>query len=68
MWPNETLDEPVDADVDVGRGLLAARDVEVAAARRAGADEHRVEPLGEDRLQAVDALAEARLDAPMPRM
>ena len=42
MWPKETLDEPVDADVDVGGGLLAPGNVEVAAARRAGADEDRV--------------------------
>ena len=55
--------QPVDADMDVGGGLLAAGDVEVAAARRAGADEDRVVALGEQRLQAVDALAEARLDA-----
>ena len=45
------------------RGLLAARDVEVAAARRAGADEDRVVRLGEERLQAFDALSVARIDA-----
>ena len=55
--------EPVDADVDVGGGFLAAGHVEVAAARRAGADEDRVVALGQQRLQAVDALAEADLDA-----
>src|SRR6266853_4977602 len=34
--------QPIDADMDVGSGLLAARDVELAAARRAGADEDRI--------------------------
>ena len=47
--------QPVDADVDVLRGFAAARDVEVATARRAAADEHRVEALGEQRLHAVDS-------------
>ena len=37
--------------------------VEVAAARRAGADEDRVVAFREDAGEAVDALAEARLDA-----
>src|SRR6185312_3047228 len=55
--------EPVDADMDVGGRLLAPGEVEVAAARRAGADEDRVVPLGGKRLQTVDPLAEARLDA-----
>ncbi len=41
-WPNETDGEPFDADVDVGGGFLAAGDLELAAARRAGADEDRV--------------------------
>ena len=63
MWPNETDGQPVDADMDVGGGFLAAGDVEVAAARRAGADEDRVVALGEQRLQAVDALAADELDA-----
>src|SRR5690606_29933706 len=35
--------QPVDADVDVGRCLLAPGDVEVAPARRAAANEDRVE-------------------------
>ena len=43
--------------------FLAAGDVEVAAARRAGADEDRVPVFGQQRLQAVDALAAAELDA-----
>ena len=55
--------QPVDADMDVGRGFLAAGNVEVAAARRAAADEDRVVAFGEQRLQAVDALAEPQLDA-----
>ena len=55
--------QPVDADMDVGRRLLPAGDVQVAAARRAGADEDRVVVFGQQRLQAVDALAEPRLDA-----
>ena len=37
--------EPVDADVDVRRGLRAAGNVEVAPARRAAADEYRVPAL-----------------------
>ena len=55
--------EPVDADMDVGGGFLAAGNVEVAAARRAGADEDRVAVFGQQRLEAVDALAAAELDA-----
>ncbi len=51
--------EPVDADVDMGGRLGAARDVEVATARRAAAHEDRVIVLGEQRLEAVDPLAEA---------
>ena len=48
MWPKETLDEPVDADMDVGGGFLPAGNVEIAAARRAGADEDRVVAFVED--------------------
>ena len=55
--------QPVDADVDVRRGLLAARDREVAAARRARADEDRVPVLGEQRLHRIDPRAAAELDA-----
>src|SRR6185295_1844472 len=55
--------EPVDADVDVGGGFVAARDLEVAAARRAAADEDRVPAFGQQRLHAVDALAADELDA-----
>ena len=63
MWPKETLGEPVDADMNIGRGFLAAGNIEVATARRAGADEDRVPVFGQQRLQAVDALAAAKLDA-----
>ena len=45
--------EPVDADEDVRRRFLATGQFEVAAARRAGADEDRVVLLREDGLQAV---------------
>src|SRR5262245_59334961 len=55
--------QPVDADMDVGGGFLAARDLEVAAAWRAGADEDRVPAFSEQRLQTVDALAAVELDA-----
>ena len=49
--------------MDVGGGFLAAGDVEVAAARRARADEDRIPVLGEQRFQAVDALAADEFDA-----
>src|ERR1700748_349354 len=55
--------EPVDADVDVLGRFLAAGNVEVASARCAGADKDRVPAFGEQRLQTVDALAGAELDA-----
>src|SRR5205085_187319 len=55
--------EPVDPDVDVLRRFLAPRNVEVAAARRTGADEHRVVAFGEQGLEAVDAPAADELDA-----
>src|SRR5690606_27915228 len=55
--------QPVDADVDVGRRLLPAGNVEIPSARCAGADEYRVVALFEQPLQAVDALAEPQLDA-----
>src|SRR5579864_2789419 len=53
--------QPVDADMDVFGRFLAAGNVEIAAARRAAADEDRVVILLEQRLQAIDALAEFRL-------
>ena len=42
IWPNETLESQSMPIWMLRRGLLAAREVEVAAARRAGADEDRV--------------------------
>ncbi len=61
--PERHARQPVDADVDVGRGLAAAGDVDVATARRSAADEHRVEALPQERLHAVDALAGTEIDA-----
>ena len=55
--------QPVDADMDVGRGFLAAGDLELAAARRARADEDGVVALGEQRLQAVDRSPKREIDA-----
>src|SRR5262249_56263745 len=55
--------QPIDSDMDVLDRFLAAGNIEVAAARRAGADEHRVPALRQQRLQAVDALTAAKLDA-----
>src|SRR5690606_28994185 len=49
--------QPVDADVDVRGGLLAARQVEVAPARRAAADEYRIVALREQRAHRIDAPA-----------
>src|SRR5437762_11097204 len=37
--------QPIDADMDIGGGFLAAGDVELAAARRAGADKDCVPAL-----------------------
>ena len=54
--------EPVNANMDVGRALLPARNLQVAAARRAGTDEHRVVAFLYKRLEALDALPEASLD------
>ena len=55
--------QPVDADMDVGGGFLAAGKLELAPARRAGADEDRVPAPGHEGLEAVDALAAHELDA-----
>src|SRR5690606_29672485 len=54
--------EPVDADVDVGGRFPAARDVEIASARRAAADEHGIVPVGQQPFHAVDARAAPELD------
>src|SRR5207244_1586993 len=55
--------KPVDADMDVLGGFLAAGNVELAAARRTASDEDRVVVLGEQLLQAVDAVTALELDA-----
>ncbi len=55
--------QPVDADMDVLDRFLAAGNVEIAAARRAAADEDSVKIFREQRLQAVDALAADKFDA-----
>ncbi len=62
-WPNETLDSQSMPIWMLAPAFLAAGNVELAPARRARADEDRVVALGQQRLQAVDALAEAQLDA-----
>src|SRR3984893_19118026 len=49
--------------MDVGGGLLAPRDLAVAPARRAAADEDRIPILRQQGFQAVDTLAPAKLDA-----
>ena len=54
--------EPVDADMDIGGGFLAAGNLELAAARRAGADKDRVVVLGQQLLQAFDAMPAFELD------
>src|ERR1019366_6191210 len=55
--------QPVDADVNFLGCFLAAGDVEIAPARRAAADKHRIEIFREQRLHAVDASAADELDA-----
>ena len=49
--------------MDVGRRFLAAGNVELTAARRAGADEDGVVVLTEQLLQAVDAVTALEVDA-----
>src|SRR6266566_3018585 len=41
--------EPIDADMDMGAGFLAAGELELAPARRAAADEDRIIAFGEER-------------------
>src|SRR5205807_5560905 len=60
--PERDAGEPVDADMDIGGRFLAAWDVEVAPARRARADEHRVPAFRQQALETVDALAAEKLD------
>ena len=55
--------QPVDADVDVARPLPGGPAIEVAAARRAAADEDRVAVLGEQRAHRLDARAAEEFDA-----
>src|SRR5262249_10275618 len=55
--------EPIDADMDVLGRFLASGNFQVAAARRAAADEDGVEILGEQRLEAVDAFAADKFNA-----
>jgi len=43
--------------------LDAARQVEIAPARRAAADEHGIETFGQQRLERIDTLAAAEVDA-----
>src|SRR5216683_4718941 len=53
--------QPVEADMDVGRSFLAARHVEIATTRGAGADEDRVVAFGQHGFHRVDLLV-AELD------
>src|SRR5690606_15569995 len=55
--------QPVEADVDVGRALPPPRQVEVAPARRATADEDRVVTLVQQRLHRLDAAAADEIHA-----
>ena len=50
--------EPFDADMEVRRGFLAARNIQVAATRRTGADEHGVPVLIQYLFQGVDAFVD----------
>src|SRR5438034_10767911 len=52
--PERHRGQPVDADVDVLRALLAPGEVEVAAARRARADEQGIVTLGHQLLHRID--------------
>ena len=49
--------------MDVRRGFPTSRNVDVAAARRAAADEHGVEFFSQQRAHRVDAAAAAKLNA-----
>ena len=73
----EDARKPFDADMDVRGRLATAGHVEVAAVRRAAADEDRVEPFADQRLQAGDpaggdegrrrSIARSRLPRRSPR-
>ena len=67
-WPNDTEASQSMPMWMLAAASLAARDVQVAPARRAAADEDRVVALGQQRLHRVDALAAAELARPGPRM
>src|SRR5205823_6556081 len=54
--------QPVDADMDMGAGLLAPGQLDLAAARRAGADKDRVPALIKQLAHAADVMPEAGLD------
>ena len=55
--PKRHRSQPVDTDVDVFTDLLATRQLQVAAARRAAANKHRVISLGQQALHRLNALA-----------
>src|SRR5690606_18116253 len=56
--------EPCDADVNVLRGLLAAREIQLLALGRAGADEHGIESALLQKLaHALDRVVQLQIDA-----
>src|SRR3546814_14701907 len=57
--------QPVEADVDVRRAFPASRQVAVAPARGAAADEDGVEVLREQFLHRIDAPVADEIDAPV---
>ncbi len=65
--PERHRRQPVDADMDVGCRLAPARNIEIAPARCAAADEHGIPLLGgivgEQLRERVDARAAAKFDA-----
>ena len=63
MWPNETEDSQSMPIWMFAAASWRPGNVQVAPARRAGADEDRVVVLGQQRLQAVDPLAQPHLQA-----
>src|SRR5271154_5484052 len=60
--------EPVNANVDVRPGLASTRYFEVAAARRAAADENRVVAFAHEAFQTVDATLRNELTAGRQRV
>ena len=61
--PEINAGEPVEADMNLRRGFLAAGQVQIAATRRAAADEHRVVALGQQILHRFDAAVTDEFDA-----